>query len=167
MESLKRYVFALTTRAFPNDISFTVSAMRRPHYGLQVAYHRRNLLSIFYYNILFYTQHQSAIPFLELKNHLRLNSEHKLTPAKWRPVFKAAQAMSPLLKTMLAVLPIPQHGAEPLPFLPIPEGVRCRDCHCLRGTPKDDGLLKAHINKSHMEGPDQKWQDFAEEVKVQ
>jgi hypothetical protein len=37
----------------------------------------------------------------------------------------------------------------------------------LRGTRKDDGDLKAHINKNHIKGPDQKWQDFVEEVEVQ
>jgi hypothetical protein len=118
------------------------------------------------YNILFCTKHKSAIPFNELKNHLRLNSNHRLPAARWRPVFKAASTKHGLLKT-LAELSIPEHGTEPVPILPIIQGMRCRGCHYLRGTRKHDGILKAHIIKNHAKGPNQQWRDFAEEVEVQ
>ncbi|KAH8809459.1 hypothetical protein F5884DRAFT_901543 [Xylogone sp. PMI_703] len=103
------------------------------------------------HGILFCTQHQSAIPFLELKNHLRLNRDHKLPPAERRQVFEAAQAKGSLLQRTLADLPIPQHSSEPLPFLLIIESVRCHDCGYLRGTRKDDRVMKTHVNKHHIE----------------
>src|SRR5947209_2379067 len=102
---------------------------------------------------LFCTKHQSAIPLLELKYHLGVNDGHKLPPAKLQPIFNAAQAMGSLLKTTLAELPIPSHGSDPLPFLPIIDGLRCLNCQYLRGTRKDDGVLKAHINKNHVSRP--------------
>jgi hypothetical protein len=106
------------------------------------------------YNILFCTKHKSAIPFNELRNHLRLNSNHRLLAARWRPVFEAASTKHGLLKT-LAELSVPEHGTEPVPILPIIQGMRCRGCHYLRGTRKHDGILKAQIIKNHAKGPNQ------------
>jgi hypothetical protein len=118
------------------------------------------------YNILFCTRHKSAIPLNELKNHLRLNSNHKLPAARWRPVFEAASTKHGLLKT-LAELTVPEHRTEPVLILPLIQGMRCRGCHYLRGTRKHDGILKAHIIKNHATDLSQQWRDFAEEVEVQ
>jgi hypothetical protein len=119
------------------------------------------------FSTLFCTKHESAIPFRELKYHLRLNREHKLPPAIWQPIFDAAQVVHSGLQTTVAELVIPPHGSEPLPFLPILDGVRCRACSYVRGTRKEDGVLKAHIEKEHPRRRGQKWQDTMEEVKVQ
>jgi hypothetical protein len=119
------------------------------------------------FGTLFCTKHNSAIPSRELKNHLRLNRDHKLPPAIWQPIVNAAQAVRPRLKATLVELAAPPHGSEPLPFLPILDGVRCRACPYLRGTRKEDGVLKAHVEKEHPRRPGQKWQDSVEEVRVQ
>ena len=53
------------------------------------------------FGTLFCTRHNSAIPSRELKNHLRLNRDHKLPPAIWQPIFNAAQAVRPQPKATL------------------------------------------------------------------
>ncbi|PVH71396.1 hypothetical protein DL98DRAFT_615474 [Cadophora sp. DSE1049] len=93
--------------------------------------------------------------------------DHKLPPAKWQPIVKAAEAIGSELKTTIAELDVPHNGSEPLPFLPLLDGVRCLECHYLRGTRNKDGVLKGHIEKNHKIGAGRNWQDYAEEVKVQ
>ncbi|KAH8591926.1 hypothetical protein B0O99DRAFT_631472 [Bisporella sp. PMI_857] len=119
------------------------------------------------FGTLFRTKHNSAIPSRELKNHLRLNPDHKLRPAIWQPIFNAAQAVRPRPKATLVELAAPPHGSDPLPFLPILDGMRCRACPYLRGTRKEDGVLKAHVEKEHPRRQDQRWQDTVEKVRVQ
>jgi hypothetical protein len=117
--------------------------------------------------VLFCTKHQSAILLLELKYHLRVNRDHKLSPAQWQPIVKAAEAIGSELRNSIAELDIPHNGSEPLSFLPLLDGVRCLECRYLRGTRNDDGVLKAHIEKNHSSRAGEKWQDYVEEVKVQ
>jgi hypothetical protein len=119
------------------------------------------------FGVLFCTKHNSAIPSRELKNHLRLNPDHKLLPAIWQPIFNAAQAVRPQPKSTLVELAALPRGSEPLPFLPILDGMRYRACPYLRGTRKEDGVLKAHVEKEYPKGLGQKWQDTIEEVRVQ
>ncbi|KAF4625099.1 hypothetical protein G7Y89_g13066 [Cudoniella acicularis] len=99
------------------------------------------------FGTLFCTKHNSAIPSRELKNHLRLNPDYKLPLAIWQPIFNAAQAVRPQPKAILVELAVLPHGSEPLPFLPILNSMRCRACPYLRGTQKEDGVLKAHVEK--------------------
>ena len=108
------------------------------------------------FGVLFCTKHNSAIPSRELKNYLRLNPDHKLPPAIWQPIFNAAQAVSPQLKSILVELAALPCGSQPLPFLPILDGMRCRACSYLRGTRKEDGVLKAHVEKEHPKRSGQK-----------
>jgi hypothetical protein len=119
------------------------------------------------HGVLFCTKHQSAIPLVELKYHLRINRDHKLPPEKWQPIVKAAEVIRPRLKNTVAELDIIDNDSEPLPFLPALDGTRCLKCHYVRGTRKDDGILKAHIEKNHSIGTNEKWQDCVEEVLVQ
>lgn len=80
--------------------------------------------------VLFCTTHQSAIPIVELKYHLRGNRDHKLSPEKWLPIRHG-------LKSTIAELDIPDNDSEPLPFLPVLDGKRCLKCLkclCIRGT---------------------------------
>ena len=117
------------------------------------------------YNLLFCTKHKSAIPLNELRNHLCLNSNHRLPVARWRLVFNAASTKDGLLQT-LAELSVPKHGTDPIPILPMIQGMRCRRCNYLRGTRKHDGILKDHIIKNHVDDRHH-WRDLAEEVDVQ
>ena len=102
--------------------------------------------------VLFCTKHQSAIPFSELKYYLRANKDHKLPPENWQPIIEAAEAIRSRLKNTVAELDIPDNDSEPLPFLPVLDSVRCLKCHYLRGTRKDDRVLKAHIEKNYSIG---------------
>ncbi|KAK9341931.1 hypothetical protein V1522DRAFT_433036 [Lipomyces starkeyi] len=108
------------------------------------------------FSTLFCTKHNSAIPSRELKNHLRLNTEHKLPPAVRQPILNAAQAINPQPKATLGELAALPHGSEPLPFLPILNGMRCRACPTYE-----------HVEKEHPIKRGQEWQDDVEEVTVQ
>ncbi|PVH70991.1 hypothetical protein DL98DRAFT_617121 [Cadophora sp. DSE1049] len=119
------------------------------------------------HGVIFCTKHQSAIPLVELKYHLRVNRDHKLPPEKWLSIVEAAGAIPPRLKNTIAELDILENDSEPLPFLPVLDGARCLKCHYIRGTRKDDWVLKAHIEKNHSTGTTAKWQDCIEDVLVQ
>lgn len=71
------------------------------------------------------------------------------------------------MKSTIAELDTLENGSEPLAFLPLVEGVRCRNCTFIRGTRKGDWVLKAHIEKNHSIGTNEKWQDCIDEVLVQ
>jgi hypothetical protein len=119
------------------------------------------------HSVLFCTKHESAIPLAEIKYHLRVNKDHKLPPTKWLRIVEAAQAIRPRLKHTIAEVDIPDNGLQPLPFLPVLDGTRCLKCHYIRGTRKDDRVLKGHVEKNHNLGTTEKWQDFVENVLVQ
>ncbi|PVH69830.1 hypothetical protein DL98DRAFT_622059, partial [Cadophora sp. DSE1049] len=101
------------------------------------------------FGTLFYTKHNSAIPSRELKNHLRLNPNYKLPLVIWQPIFNTTQVVRPRPKATLVKLAAPPHSFKPLPFLPILNSIQCRACPYLRDTRKENGVLKAHVEKKH------------------
>ena len=95
--------------------------------------------------------------FVELKYHLRVNRDHKLPVEKWQPIVKAVEVIRPRLKNTVAELDILDSDSEPLPFLPVLDGARCLKCHYIRGTRKDDRILKAHVDARVMEARSTHW----------